>query len=220
MGLLKSNFMSDFLSFVGIIGTLAMGTVSPGPSFVLVARTTVAKSRPHGLAAALGMGVGGVLFAVAALLGIQSVLAAAPSFYATFKLLGGLYLCYLGFRIFRNANTPLDAQTAESTPGGSIIRSFLIGLGTQVSNPKTAIVYASVFAAFLPSSISILLGLSVVCAVFLVEVSWYSIVAVALATAKPRQAYLDYKVWIDRVAGAAIGALGAKLVFSAGNTSP
>ena len=180
----------------------------------------MANSRAHGVAAALGMGVGGVLFASAALLGLQGLLLAVPSFNIAFKVIGGLYLCYLGFRIFQSANQPLEVGVADTIASETTARSFLIGLGTQVSNPKTAIVYASVFATFLPSSFSPLLGLAVVCAVFAIETVWYSTVAIALAAAKPRQAYLSYKGWVDRTAGVVIGTLGVKLVSSAGISSP
>jgi len=61
-------------SIFGVIGALALGAISPGPSFVMVARTAVASSRVNALFAALGMGCGGIIFATAALLGLQALL--------------------------------------------------------------------------------------------------------------------------------------------------
>lgn len=58
--------MDITVAVLSIAGAIALGAISPGPSFVLVARTAVARSRTDGLATALGMGVGGVFFAVAA----------------------------------------------------------------------------------------------------------------------------------------------------------
>jgi threonine/homoserine/homoserine lactone efflux protein len=84
-----------------------------------------------------------------------------------------------------------------------------------LSNPKTAIVYASVFAAFLPSAPSIRFNLGVISLVFLVEAGWYSLVAMLLSTEAPRRSYLRYKAWIDRAAGGVMVALGFKLVSSA-----
>src|SRR5450755_396281 len=49
------------------------------------------------------MGAGGVMFAMATLLGLQGVLLAVPSLYLALKVLGGLYLAYLGIRIWRSA---------------------------------------------------------------------------------------------------------------------
>lgn len=143
-----------------------------------------------------------------------------PSLYLALKVLGGLYLCYLGLRIIRAARQPINVAMETVPVGRSLRQSFLVGLGTQVSNPKTAIVYASVFAAFLPSGPSPLLGVMVLLAIFAIEAGWYSLVAVVLSASRLRRAYLSYKAWIDRAAGAAMGALGLGLLYSARDSAP
>jgi threonine/homoserine/homoserine lactone efflux protein len=207
--------MQELMSLLGIIGALAIGVVSPGPSFVMVARVAVSASRPNGMAASLGMGFGGVVFAVAALLGLQAVLLAVPALYVGLKVLGGLYLCYLGYRILVGARLPLRVDDSSTAQRGSLRRSFLLGLTTQVSNPKTAIVYASVFAAFLPTHFSVAFAVALLCIVFAVEAGWYAIVAVLLSAPGPRRAYLSCKAWVDRAAGAVMVGLGLRLIASA-----
>lgn len=203
-------------AFALLIAALLVGVVSPGPSFVMVARTAMASSRTHGLHAALGMGVGGMCFAGSALLGLQAMLLAVPALYLALKVLGGLYLCYLGVRIFLAARVPLpfDGNAAAAAPAPAS-RAFWLGLVTQLSNPKTAIVYASVFAALLPASISLPFAVAVVLAVFIVETAWYAIVAWALSSAGPRRAYLSSKTAVDRVAGTVMFALGLRLITAA-----
>jgi threonine/homoserine/homoserine lactone efflux protein len=207
--------MQELVALVGIIGALAVGVVSPGPSFVMVARLAVATSRANGLGAAVGMGVGGAVFAVAALSGLQAVLLAVPSVYVALKLLGGLYLGYLGLRIFRSATVPLAVELPGHDAAASLSRSFWLGLTTQVSNPKTAIVYASVFAAFLPNTFSPLFVTALLCVVFAIEAGWYAVVATMLSSSRPRRAYLCYKAWVDRTAGLVMVGLGLKLIASA-----
>ncbi|MDB5873642.1 MAG: threonine efflux protein [Ramlibacter sp.] len=207
--------MQEIAALAGVVGALAVGTVSPGPSFVMVARLAVATSRANGLGAAVGMGAGGVVFAVAALVGLQAVLLAVPSVYLALKVLGGLYLCYLGFRIFRAAKVSLAVEAAGQSDATSVSRSFWLGFTTQVSNPKTAIVYASVFAAFLPGTFSALFAAVLVSVVFVIETGWYAIVATMLSSNRPRRAYLDCKAWVDRAAGLVMVGLGLKLVASA-----
>src|SRR4051812_46507509 len=119
--------MQEITALAGVIGALAVGTVSPGPSFVMVARLAVATSRANGLGAAVGMGVGGMVFAVAALLGLQAVLLAVPSVYLALKVLGGLYLGYLGFRIIRGAKVPLEVEAPGQSSAPSMSRSFWLG---------------------------------------------------------------------------------------------
>ena len=63
----------------------------PGPSFVIVARSA-SQSRLDGLASALGMGIGGILFASLALAGLYSVLQTVGWLYLGLKLAGGAYL--------------------------------------------------------------------------------------------------------------------------------
>jgi threonine efflux protein len=138
--------MEDLLPILSIAGAITLGAMSPGPSFVLVARTSVARSRADGLAMALAMGIGGMLFAVLALLGVQVVLSTVPLLYALLKALGGAYLVYLGWSLWRNARQPISFEKTGTTSR----RSFWLGLATQLSNPKTAVVYASVFVSLLP----------------------------------------------------------------------
>lgn len=209
--------MEIALSVLSIAGATALGAMSPGPSFIMVARTALASSRADAVAAALGMGVGAVMFAVAALLGLQAMVNAVPSLYAMIKGLGGVYLLYLGYRIWRGANEPLaiPGMASENTGNSTFRRPFLLGLGTQVSNPKTAIVYASIFVSLLPRELpaSLMLGLPLL--VFVIEAGWYSIVALALSAPSPRSAYLRAKSGLDRIAGGVMAALGIKLMVAA-----
>ena len=206
------------IPLLGIAGAMTVGAMSPGPSFVMVARTAVT-SRSDGLAAALGMGAGGLVFAIAALAGLQAAFLAVPALYLAIKGFGGAYLVYLGIRIWRGARQPLamtqDAEGASPRQQGRSGRTFLLGLATQVSNPKTAVVYASIFAAFLPREVPLVLALAVPVVIFCIETGWYTVVALALSSAAPRSAYLRYKVWIDRAAGGVMGLLGLRLVWSA-----
>ncbi|MBB3264226.1 threonine/homoserine/homoserine lactone efflux protein [Azospirillum sp. OGB3] len=206
------------LALLSILGALTVGAVSPGPSFVLVARTSIAVSRRAGLAAAVGMGIGGVVFATLALLGLHAVLTQVGWLHLFLKIAGGLYLVHLAVRIWRGAAEPIRVPDGTADAGG-VLRAFGIGLATQISNPKTAIVYASIFAALLPASPPAWVLLALPPAVFLVETGWYAVVAVAFSAGRPRAAYLRSKAWIDRVAASVIGALGIRLVMDAAKPS-
>lgn len=208
--------MQHLAEMIGLAATLSLATMSPGPSFVMVARTSVSGGRPNGLLAALGMGIGGVVFAAAALLGLQAVLLAVPSLYLVLKFGGGVYLAYMGWRIWRGARTPLmadDIAPRAQSPSVSR-RSLWLGLVTQISNPKTAIAYTSVFAAFLPAQTSLSFKALTLLLVFLIEAGWYGLVAVALSSSRPRRWYVQCKHWFDRIAGGVMITLGFRLLLS------
>ena len=203
-------------AILSIAVALTLGAMSPGPSFILVARTSLGVSRRDGLAAAVGMGVGGVFFSAIALLGLLAILTAVPLLHLALKVLGGTYLVYLGYRIWRGALQPLVLErTSLQNYPTQARRSFVLGLVTQVSNPKTAVVYASVFASLLPHNIPPFVQAALPIMVFAIETIWYSVVALALSSPSPRTRYLASKAWIDRMAGAIMSLLGLKLIFEA-----
>ncbi|WP_322091049.1 LysE family translocator [Burkholderia anthina] len=206
--------MHPTLTLLSISGTLLLAAMSPGPSFVTVAQVSVSHTRSHGIAAAFGMGVGALVFAVLALAGFITLLAQVEWLYVSLRVAGGLYLLWMGLRMWRTAAHPL-ARVEAASGTQSPARSFQRGLITQLSNPKTAVVYASVFSALLPAHPSHGLTFAIIPAVFFVESGWYCAVATGFASNGLRSLYLRGKVAIDRCAGAIVAALGAKLIHAA-----
>jgi threonine/homoserine/homoserine lactone efflux protein len=185
--------------------------MSPGPSFLVVAQTAVAGSRTHGILVAVGMGIGGAAFALAALLGLQLLLTAVPAIYKALQVAGAAYLLFIAYKLWKSAPKPLDMADNEVVRHNSWRQALAVGLGTQLSNPKTAIVYASVFSVLSKElSLSAVTALSVT--VFAIEFGWYALVAVAFSTGKIRQAYTRGKKWIDRLAAGVMTALGVKIL--------
>ena len=175
---------------------------------MLVVRTSAALSRRDGLAAALGMGIGGLSFALLALAGLQALLMQVSWLYLILKLAGAAYLIYLGFRIWRGAAIPLAMSNDGQPAGDGWRKSFAIGLATQLSNPKTAIwsPACSRPSCRQPPDLDV----PGPAAVDLhIEFGWYTIVAFAFSASKPRAIYLGAKLWIDRFAGGVVGCSAA-----------
>ena len=206
--------MDIIISYLGILGVLSLGIMSPGPSFVLVARTSVAVSRRNGLTTAIGMGLGSAVFASLTLLGLQAVLLSVPLLYMLLKVLGGIYLIYLAIVIWRNSRQSVELKSASKN-SADLYSSFKLGLITQLSNPKTAIFYGSIFAALLPPNLPDITLLILVSTIFFLEAGWYSLVAFVLSSKTPRQIYLNLKQVLDRLASGVIGVLGLKLIYDA-----
>ncbi|HEY1998534.1 LysE family translocator [Paraburkholderia sp.] len=207
--------MSASAAITAILIALMIGAMSPGPSFVIVARNAIGLSRRDGLATALGMGIGGVFFSGIALLGLYTLLAAVTWLYVSLKVAGGLYLIYLATKIWRGAASPLAFDATQTGLNGNPRKSFWIGLSTQLSNPKTAIYYGSIFAALLPQHPPLWCYFALPPAIFTIEAGWYTVVALCFSSRRPRELYLKAKTWVDRVAASAITALGLRLIFTA-----
>ena len=195
-----------------IAAALLLGAMSPGPTSIYVAKNSIAISRQHGLFTALGTGLGAAIFALLAVLGLQAFLLAVPSAYLALKICGVLYLLWMAFKIIKHAKEPIDAGQ-DVTAQMSLRRAFTTGLITQLSNPKIAIVLASIFTALLPKEIPTYFYFVLPLLCFFIDAGWCSLVAVALSAEKPRRIYLKFKAGFDRAAGAVMTVLGLKLIF-------
>jgi threonine/homoserine/homoserine lactone efflux protein len=159
------------------------------------------------------MGIGGLIFAAASLLGLHIVLAAVPALYAGLKLAGAAYLLYLAFRLWAGAHTPMGIELGRSGRTGRSLKSFRLGLLTQLSNPKAAIVYASIFTALLPVQQNQWSAAWLLFSIFAIEAGWYVIVAIAFSSERPRRCYLRSKLWIDRGASMVMALLAMRLIL-------
>ncbi len=206
--------MQSSMSLLAITGALMAGAMSPGPSFLFVARNSIALSRNHGLATALGMGLGSLIFTVLALMGLQAIFIAVPFAFWALKVLGGLYLIYLAVKTLRSARLPMSHELNAEITSMSLRKTVSFGLLTQLSNPKTAIVFASVYSALLPQTIPVAFYFIIPALAFCIDAGWYVIVAFVLSSEAPRKTYLKFKTFFDTTAGSVMALLGLKLIFS------
>lgn len=206
--------MDPVWAVASIAGTLCVGAASPGPSFVFVVRTSVASSRRAGVAAAVGMGLGGLTYGLLALAGLYALLAQVTWLFAALKVAGGLYLFWLASRIWRGASAPMQDVVASrlgTVKPASARRALVMGLTTQLSNPKTAVVYGGIFVAFLPAHPPSWVYLVLPPLLFGIEFVWYTLVACMFSSVHARAVYLRAHGKIDRVAATLIGGLGLRL---------
>jgi len=127
--------------------TTAIFAYIPGPAMLYAAAQTVARGRWSGLTAALGIHLGGYVHVLAAATGLSVLFHAVPPLYMAVKLVGALYLIWLGVSLLR-----VKIQGTATLPvieRKSARRAFFESITVEVLNPKTAIF----FMAFLPQFI-------------------------------------------------------------------
>jgi threonine/homoserine/homoserine lactone efflux protein len=123
--------------------------VTPGQDTLYIVGRTVSQGRRAGVLSVLGISSGTVVHTIAATFGLAAILAASASAYVVIKLVGAVYLAYLGIRMMLSAPATAGAETATfgRDSDWSIYRA---GLLTNVLNPKVALF----FMAFLPQFVS------------------------------------------------------------------
>lgn len=201
----------SLITLIAIGAAILFGAMSPGASFLLVARTAMSSSRRAAIYVAAGMGFGALIFAVIALAGLHTLLTLVPSLYTALKIAGGCYLLWLAVKMLRRP----ASKASLSASGGEIgpLRAFTTGVITQISNPHTALVFASIFSAALTPHIQPAMYLILPLMAFTIDVLWYALVALLLSTDKPRQTYIKYRRFVDKLSGGVMALLGLRLLL-------
>lgn len=197
-------------AFVAIWFLHLLAAVSPGPAVLMAARTGVTQGMRAGSMLALGIGVGGIIWASAALFGLAVLFEAAPSLLWGFKIVGGLYLTWMGWSLWRSADTPLDASDAATLPRNGA-QAFRIGIVTQLANPKPAILFSAIFLGTVPPGTNAWAYAAILLAVFANETIWNMAVARVFSFDRTRRAYLGFKSLLDRSFGVLLAGLGVKV---------
>lgn len=179
----------------------------------MAARIGVTEGFRAGVAVAIGIGVGGVIWACAALFGLALLFEYAPMLLTVLKIAGGVFLLFMAYKLWKSADQPLG-QVRDDTPPRSLMSAFLLGLITQVSNPKPAILFAAIFIGTVPASAGFGTYAALLAVVFFNETMWNTLVSRIFSMQKTRDTYLNLKGWIDRAFGGLLGLLGIKIAIT------
>lgn len=205
--------IADFGLFCAAVLLL---NATPGPDTAYIVGRSVAQGRRAGLVSALGISAGCCVHALASALGLSAVLAASATAFSIVKLLGGMYLIYLGMRmLLAKPAHPLQAPAAQATRPMKTI--FWQAVATNILNPKVILFFLSFFPQFVRADSSqktaafLVLGAAFV-ALSTVWNSGTAFLAGTLARRAGRNPHV--RLWLERVVGGAFVALGVKLAFS------
>jgi len=119
----------------------------PGPNLLYIVTRSIAGGRRMGVACALGVEAGTLVWIGAAAVGLAALVASSAVAFNVVKWAGVVYLLFLGLRALRQPAS-LAVEVADGAKA-SLLNAFLQGLVVNLLNPKVALF----FLAFLPQFI-------------------------------------------------------------------
>ncbi|SDB88154.1 LysE family translocator [Paraburkholderia lycopersici] len=193
--------------------------VTPGPDTAYIVGRSVAQGRGAGLVSALGISAGCCVHSLACAFGLTALLAASATAFTVIKIVGAIYLVYLGARLVltkheakpAEGEAPAALGAAEPRP---LRQLFFSGFCTNVLNPKVVLFFVSFFPQFVSAgSAHKALAFLTLGAVFvLMSTIWNGFVAwVAGSVTQRFSGKPGVKKWLDRTVGSAFVGLGLKL---------
>lgn len=199
--------LAAFLAFAGLS---LFAAVSPGPAVLMAARTGLTEGFRTGAMLAAGIGAGAVVWASAAMFGLNLVFAAAPWALWALKIGGGAYLLWMAFHLWRDAAKPFVTEDSRPVPR-SALSAFRLGLFTQLANPKPAVMFSAIFLGTVPQGTPAWVYAALLAVVFCNETVWNTVVARIFSLDRTRAGYISLKTIIDRTFGGCLALLGIKV---------
>jgi threonine/homoserine/homoserine lactone efflux protein len=206
--------MDYIVALLGLALVHLLAVASPGPSTVLVIQTAAVAGRRGGLLAALAMMAGALLWAAAALFGLQALFARFEWLYLAFRVGGAIYLFYLAVQLWRHARDPLPEIAVGRAIRLTGWQGFLRALLLQLSNPKIMVFFGSIFLSLLPQNLPAWMDATVLAIVAANEFTWFALLALLFSGGPARAFYRRAKFWLDRFMGGALALLGLRLAFA------
>ncbi|MGY3676743.1 LysE family translocator [Streptomyces sp. TE33382] len=139
--------MVDLSGVLGVM-VVALGMVlTPGPNMVYLVSRSITQGRRAGIISLGGVALGFMVYLLAANLGLSVVFIAVPELYFAVKLAGAAYLAYLAWNALKLGG--ISVFTPQDVPHDSPRKLFMMGLMTNLLNPKIAVMYLSLIPQFI-----------------------------------------------------------------------
>ncbi|MBU6950290.1 MULTISPECIES: LysE family translocator [unclassified Hahella] len=142
--------MTEYLIFLAIVAT---AIASPGPAVFLAVKNGAKYGLKGASVSITGNVTAVLLLAAVSALGLGSAILASATLFTIIKVLGGLYLIYLGVKAWRSTGAlPIDADGEVSTLTYSRWELYREGFLTGISNPKAIAFFTALFPQFIDVS--------------------------------------------------------------------
>jgi threonine/homoserine/homoserine lactone efflux protein len=129
---------AGFLTYALALGVAA---AVPGPGVIALVARALGSGFRSAMAFALGLILGDLTYLAAAVFGLTLVAESLGPVFVVVRVMAGLYLAYLAFRLWRStaAATGVEGDAADGP-----LASFGAGLSITLANPKTIVFYLAV----------------------------------------------------------------------------
>jgi len=125
--------------------------ITPGADLLYITTRSASQGTKAGIVAALGIGAGGLVHILFATCGLSAILATSAMAFTAIKLIGAVYLVYLGLAtLFSLRKKPSGQPQPGTTSQLGAIKIFRQAILVNVLNPKVALF----FLAFLPQFVA------------------------------------------------------------------
>ncbi|WP_439840243.1 LysE family translocator [Aeromonas veronii] len=201
----------ELTSWLALAAICVMGAISPGPSLALIIRNTVQGGQGHGVATALGHGLGVGIYALVTSLGLSILITQTPILFDLIRYGGAAFLAWLGVKalLAKPASGAASEEVHQLRGRQGAFEGFMVAF----LNPQLAVFFIALFSQFVRADTGWSEGGIMMLTAGGIDAVWYVLVALVLSRG-PVLAWLKAKSFvIDKVSGLVLLGLALKVVI-------
>lgn len=207
--------MLTFYQIISFLSVSVLLTLTPGPDNLSVLAISLSKGSRQGFLFGLGCALGCIFHTILVLAGVSAIIISSPNLFSFLKILGGLYLIYLGIQmLIKNNFINLDGQGASTE--SLLSKTFFKGVLASAINPKVGLFFISFLPQFVISSQGeIIHQLALLSGIFILQaILIFGLIAYFAGLISDMfKRYQNASVWLDRLAGLFLGMLGLHILM-------
>jgi threonine/homoserine/homoserine lactone efflux protein len=197
------------------LAAVAVLVLSPGPTMLTCMTTALNEGKSSALAAAAGSisAVLGVMSLSA--VGLGALLAASEFAFTTVKVIGAIYLIWLGIKTFRSDASVVDIKKAVTDSRKRLRSPYARGFLVGSSNPKAILFFTAFFPQFLNPTEPFAPQYAILALTFITfEFSVLAACASGVSAIAPVLRSSWHMRWINKITGGLFATMGGLLLFS------
>jgi threonine/homoserine/homoserine lactone efflux protein len=198
-------------STLALAGAMLLLAATPGPGVFATVARSLASGFGHAAVVVAGIVTGDLVFLLLAIFGLASFAGLLGEFFMVVKIAGGLYLLWLGYRIWRQRPGSIEIRGVREL---SWKQNFLSGLVITLGNPKVILFYLGFLPTFMDLA-ALGVGDVVIVAAVVSVVLGGVMLAYAWSAARARALFRSEKAEriLNRSAGGVMMATGSMLII-------
>jgi homoserine/homoserine lactone efflux protein len=195
--------------------TVFVASIIPGPSMLLALTHGINYGAKRTIASALGNVTITFIQASISLAGLGSILIASETVFQIIKLLGAVYLIYMGINILRSSKSIFIDESNHNTKNSSFNKMFIRSALVTAGNPKAILFFTAIFPQFINTNSDYLIQFFVLMTICLV-IAFICFMIYAICGQKVVTIFLKYTIgnYIKKIIGGTFIGAGIGLAIS------
>ena len=198
------------ITFGQVFIVCLLGAMSPGPSMAVVINNAILKGRYNGILTSIGHGIGIVIYATFAVLGLGLIIKTNTFIFNTLEILSIILIVFIGIKSFSN-------ETRLKLEENDIKRktfSFLQGFSISILNPKILVWFIAIYSQFMSIDNELIFNMYLILIAGIIDACWYIILSLAVTTSSALNFFQKQINFMQKIQGFFFIALGLGLLIN------